>query len=80
MVPLLPYLLGFPRLAATPVITAAALIAGGMVVGEITGRPVPRSGLGQLLLGALAVAVTFGAGHMIGSHSARPGVRNSSGP
>jgi VIT1/CCC1 family predicted Fe2+/Mn2+ transporter len=41
-----------------------------MVVGKITGRPVLRSGLRQLLLGGLAVAVTFGVGHLIGSHSA----------
>jgi vacuolar iron transporter family protein len=70
LVPLLPYLLGFPKLAATLVITAVALIAGGMVVGKITGRPVLRSGLRQLLLGGLAVAVTFGVGYLIGSHSA----------
>ena len=70
LVPLLPYLLGLPKLAATLVITAASLLAGGMVVGKITGRPVLRSGLRQLLLGGLAVAVTFGVGHLIGSHSA----------
>jgi vacuolar iron transporter family protein len=70
LVPLLPYLLGFPKLVATLVITAVALIAGGMVVGKITGRPVLRSGLRQLLLGGLAVAVTFGVGYLIGSHSA----------
>jgi VIT1/CCC1 family predicted Fe2+/Mn2+ transporter len=70
IVPLLPYLLGFNALAATLVITAVALTAGGMVVGKITGRPVLRSGLRQLLLGGLAVAVTFGVGHLIGSHSA----------
>jgi VIT1/CCC1 family predicted Fe2+/Mn2+ transporter len=70
LVPLLPYLLGLPELAATLVIAATALLAGGMVVGKITGRPVLRSGLRQLLLGGLAVAVTFGVGHLIGSHSA----------
>ena len=70
LVPLLPYLVGFPHLAATLVITAVALVVGGMVVGKITGRPVLRSGLRQLLLGGVAVAVTFGVGHLIGSHSA----------
>jgi len=70
LVPLLPYLVGLPHLAATLVITAVALIVGGMVVGKITGRPVLRSGLRQLLLGGVAVAVTFGVGHLIGSHSA----------
>ena len=61
---------GLPHLAATLVITAVALIVGEMVVGKLTGRPVLRSGLRQLLLGGVAVAVTFGVGHLIGSHSA----------
>jgi vacuolar iron transporter family protein len=43
-----------------------ALLAGGMVVGRLTGRPLFRSGLRQLALGALAVIVTFGIGHLIG--------------
>jgi hypothetical protein len=30
---------------------AAALLAGGMAVGQLTGRPVARSGLRQLALG-----------------------------
>jgi vacuolar iron transporter family protein len=70
LVPLLPYLLGFPHLIATLVLTAVALITGGMVVGRITGRPVLLSGLRQLALGGLAVAVTFGVGHLIGAHRA----------
>ena len=50
-------------------LTAVALASGGMVVGRLTGRPVLRSGVRQLALGALAVAVTFSVGHLIGSHS-----------
>jgi vacuolar iron transporter family protein len=50
-------------------ITAVALITGGMVVGRLTGRPVLRSGLRQLLLGAVAVAITFGVGSLIGHHA-----------
>ena len=42
-----------------------ALLAGGMVVGRLTGRPVFRSGLRQLALGALAVAVTYTVGSLI---------------
>jgi VIT1/CCC1 family predicted Fe2+/Mn2+ transporter len=68
LVPLLPYLLGLPKLAATLVITAVALVGGGMVVGHLTGRPVLRSGLRQLLLGALAIAVTYGIGSLISGH------------
>jgi VIT1/CCC1 family predicted Fe2+/Mn2+ transporter len=41
-----------------------------LVVGRLTGRPVLRSGLRQLLPGGLAIAVTFGVGHLIGAHGA----------
>ena len=70
LVPLLPYLLGLPVLAATLGITAVALVAGGMTVGLLTGRPPVRSGLRQLALGALAIGVTFAVGSLIGSHGA----------
>jgi vacuolar iron transporter family protein len=70
LVPLLPWLLGVPTLAATLALTAVALVAGGMVVGRLTGRPVFRSGVRQLALGGLAITVTFGVGHLIGSHGA----------
>jgi VIT1/CCC1 family predicted Fe2+/Mn2+ transporter len=70
LIPLLPYLFGLSELAATLVITAVTLITGGMVVGKITGRPVLQSGLRQLMLGGLAVAVTFSVGYLIGSHTA----------
>jgi VIT1/CCC1 family predicted Fe2+/Mn2+ transporter len=50
------------RLAA-----AVALAAGGMAVGRLTGRPVLWSGLLQLAFGALAIAVTYLVGHLIGS-------------
>jgi VIT1/CCC1 family predicted Fe2+/Mn2+ transporter len=66
LVPLLPYLAGLSYLLATLVLAAVALIAGGMIVGRITGRPVVRSGLRQLALGGLAVAVTYGVGSLIG--------------
>ena len=67
LVPLLPYLFGLPVLAATLGVAAVALGAGGMVVGRLTGRPMLRSGLRQLALGAVVVAVTFGVGSLIGS-------------
>jgi len=69
LVPLLPYLFGLvgsPALAATLAITAVALAAGGMTVGRLTGRPLVRSGLRQFALGAMAIAVTFGVGYLIG--------------
>jgi VIT1/CCC1 family predicted Fe2+/Mn2+ transporter len=69
LVPLLPYLVGFAELAYTLGITAVALVVGGMVVGRLTGRPMLRSGLRQLALGAVAVGVTFAVGSLIGSHA-----------
>lgn len=66
VLPLLPYLIGQASLIAALVITAAALSVGGMVVGRLTGRSLLRSGARQLALGAVAVAVTYVIGHLIG--------------
>jgi VIT1/CCC1 family predicted Fe2+/Mn2+ transporter len=67
LVPLMPYLLGLSDLLVPLLVTALALVAGGMVVGRLTGRPLIYSGLRQLALGSVAVAVTFGIGRLIGS-------------
>ena len=63
-------LLAFSFGAATLVITAVALVTGGAAVGRLTGRSMLRSGLRQLALGSLAIAVTFAVGSLIGSHTA----------
>jgi VIT1/CCC1 family predicted Fe2+/Mn2+ transporter len=68
LVPLLPYLVGLPYLGLSLGITAVALVAGGMSVGRLTGRPLLGAGIRQLLLGGVAVAVTFGVGSLIGSN------------
>jgi VIT1/CCC1 family predicted Fe2+/Mn2+ transporter len=68
LLPLLPYLLGPPELALSLAITAVALALGGTVVGRLTGRPLLRSGLRQLLFGAVAIGVTYGIGTLIGHH------------
>jgi len=67
LIPLLPYLAGLPVLGAALGIAAVALLGGGMAVGRLTGRPVLRSGLRQLALGGVAIAVTFAVGSLIGS-------------
>jgi vacuolar iron transporter family protein len=67
VIPLLPYLVGLHLLAASLGLTAVALLAGGMTVGRLTGRPMLLSGLRQLALGGVAVAVTFAVGHLIGA-------------
>ena len=69
LLPLLPYLLGAPNLAAALVVTAVALSVGGMIVGWLTGRPLLRAGLRQLALGAAAVAITYAVGHLVGGTS-----------
>jgi len=66
LIPLLPYLAGLDSLGWSLGLTALALLGGGAMVGRITGRPAVRAGLRQLLLGGLAVAVTFGVGSLIG--------------
>jgi vacuolar iron transporter family protein len=66
LIPLLPYLFGLPDLVASLAITAVALATGGMTVGRLTGRSMLRSGVRQLALGAVAVAVTFAVGSLIG--------------
>jgi len=70
LVPLFPYLVGATLLWVSLALTAIALVSGGMVVGRLTGRPVLRSGLRQLALGGLAIAVTYLVGHLIGGHGA----------
>jgi vacuolar iron transporter family protein len=66
LIPLLPYLAGLNVLAAALGITAVALLAGGMAVGRLTGRPALRSGLRQLALGGIAIAATYTVGSLIG--------------
>ncbi len=67
LIPLLPYLAGLSVLWAALGLAAMALLALGTVVGRLTGRSMLRSGLRQLLLGGVAVAVTFAVGSLIGS-------------
>jgi vacuolar iron transporter family protein len=67
LIPLLPYLAGLSVLGAALGVAAVALLTLGTVVGHLTGRSMLRSGLRQLLLGAVAVAVTYGVGSLIGS-------------
>ena len=67
LLPLIPYLFGFPGLLAAMLITAAALVGGGMFVGKAHRSALGAFGLRQLLLGAVAVAVTFFVGRLIGA-------------
>ena len=64
-----PYLFGggLAALLAAIVLAAAAMFGVGAVTGVLNGRPVVRSGMRQVTVGALAAAVTYGVGHLIGT-------------
>jgi VIT1/CCC1 family predicted Fe2+/Mn2+ transporter len=64
-----PYLAGSGTAALVTAIglALAAMFGVGAVIGALNGRPAVRMGLRQLFAGALAAAVTYGAGHLIGT-------------
>ncbi|MEZ0107411.1 VIT1/CCC1 family predicted Fe2+/Mn2+ transporter [Catenulispora sp. EB89] len=68
LLPLLPYLLGLSSLPVALAVSAIALMAAGALAAVLTGRSPVRSGLRQLLLGALAVGATYLIGHLLGAH------------
>ena len=65
LLPLLPSVLGAPRIAATLALTTAALVAGGIAIGRITGRSALHAGLRQLAFGSAAIAVAYLTGALI---------------
>lgn len=68
LIPLLPYLIGFPAFLLALVLAGLAAFAGGAAVARLTGRPVLVGGLRQFALGALATGMTFVVGHLLGTH------------
>lgn len=62
VIPLLPYLLGATSLAPGVALGAAGLLGSGAVTARLTGRSWWRGALRQLLLGGVAVGLTFLAG------------------
>ena len=66
VIPLFPYLIGLNVLAVALGLAAVAAVAGGGMVARLTGRPFWRGAVRQLLLGAAAVAVTYGIGAAVG--------------
>ncbi|HEY3003760.1 MAG TPA: VIT1/CCC1 transporter family protein [Kribbellaceae bacterium] len=67
MLPVLPYLLGAANVVPALVVSLLALFACGAVVSRVTARSWWYSGLRQLLLGALAAAVTYAIGTAVGT-------------
>jgi len=68
MLPVLPYLLGASSLWPAAVIAALGLFAAGALVSRVTTRSWWFGGLRQLAFGALAAALTYGLGALIGSN------------
>jgi vacuolar iron transporter family protein len=69
LIPLMPFLLGFSSLGAAVVLAAIAAFIGGGIVARVTARPFLRGALRQLVLAALAAAVTYGIGTLLGGHA-----------
>lgn len=65
----IPYLIGggAAALVAAIVLAALAMLAIGGGIGILNGRSAVKSAGRQLLFGAVAAAVTFGIGHLIGT-------------
>jgi VIT1/CCC1 family predicted Fe2+/Mn2+ transporter len=70
----LPYLAGSGAAAFVTAIclALAAMFGVGATIGALNGRSPVKMGLRQLAVGALAGAVTFGVGHLIGAHVSLP--------
>jgi VIT1/CCC1 family predicted Fe2+/Mn2+ transporter len=66
----LPYLIGggTAALVTAIVLFGLALFGVGAGIGLLNGRSGWRSGVRQIVVGGLAAAVTFGIGHLIGTH------------
>ncbi len=64
--PAIPFLLGFNSLLVALLLAAVTAFVGGGTVARITDRPFLRGALRQLILAALAAAVTYGIGQAVG--------------
>jgi VIT1/CCC1 family predicted Fe2+/Mn2+ transporter len=66
--PLMPFVFGASALWPAAIVAGLALLVAGALTARITARPLWYGGLRQLVLGAVAAAVTFGVGAAIGTH------------
>jgi VIT1/CCC1 family predicted Fe2+/Mn2+ transporter len=66
LVPLIPYLLGLPKLAVGLAAGAAGLFVAGALAARFTTRPWWLAGLRQVGFGAIAAAATYLVGTLIG--------------
>ena len=68
LLPLIPWLVGRGNgaLVASVVVGAVAAVGVGVVLGVLTGRSVLKAAARQLLVAAVAAAVTYGIGRVVG--------------
>ncbi|HEX5996711.1 MAG TPA: VIT1/CCC1 transporter family protein [Jiangellales bacterium] len=67
IIPVLPYLLGSDALLPGIIVSLLGLFAAGAVVTRVTSRSWWFGGIRQLLLGAIAAALTYGIGNLVGA-------------
>jgi vacuolar iron transporter family protein len=68
LIPLSPFLLGFPVLTAALVIAGVAAVVGGAAVAKLTGRSLLMGGLRQFTAAFLATGMAFAVGQLISGH------------
>ena len=66
LIPLSPFLAGYPVLALALVLAGIAALAGGAAVAKLTDRSMLAGGLRQFTAAFLATGVAFAVGHLIG--------------
>ena len=70
LLPLSPFLLGFPILNVALVVAGVAAIVGGAAVAKLTDRSMLLGGLRQFTAAFLATGMAFVVGHLISGHVA----------
>ena len=68
LIPLGPFLVGYPVLKAALVISGVAAFVGGAAVAKLTGRSMVLGGVRQFTAAALATGMAFAIGHLVGGH------------
>jgi VIT1/CCC1 family predicted Fe2+/Mn2+ transporter len=70
LVPLSPFLAGYPVLQAALVLAGLFAFAGGAAVARLAGRPAVLGGVRQFAAAFLATGMAFYIGHLVGGHIA----------
>jgi VIT1/CCC1 family predicted Fe2+/Mn2+ transporter len=68
LVPLAPFLLGYPVLQAALVLAGLFAFGGGAAVAKLAGRPAFLGGLRQFTAAFLTTGMAFFIGHLVGAH------------